>query len=247
MPEKQTAIVTGAARGIGRAIAVDLAKIGYDIAAIDLTFDTADDNFWQLQGDISDLDSHQGLVGRVMDKYGRIDLLVNNAGVAPKVRLDILETTPESFDHVLATNLRGTFFLAQTVANTMIKLQGSINDYHPKIVFISSISAEISSPSRAEYCISKAGVSMASKIFAHRLAEFSILVFDIRPGIIETDMTAPAKDKYDELIADGLIPQNRWGQPKDVAKAVTAIAQGYFDYSTGMTFDISGGMDIQRL
>ncbi|MDP8240525.1 MAG: 3-ketoacyl-ACP reductase [Candidatus Hatepunaea meridiana] len=255
------AIVTGANRGIGCSIALALSAEGYNIIAIDLSFETtgAQDidlksliedsgvRFLPLQADISDIQNHQRLISEIIEEFGRIDVLVNNAGVAPLKRLDILETTTESFDQVLGVNLCGTFFLTQAVAKTMLKNIGKLPDYRPKIIFITSISAEVSSLNRAEYCISKAGLSMAAKVFADRLADSGINVYEIRPGIIQTDMTSPVKDKYDKLIAEGLIPQNRWGLPEDVAKVVVALAKGYFDYSTGMIFDVSGGMNIQRL
>jgi len=261
MNTNPVAIVTGANRGIGRAIALALSAEGYNIAAIDLSFETTgvqssdiklliEDSgvrFLPLQADISDIQHHQKLISEIIEKFGRLDVLVNNAGVAPLKRLDVLETTPENYHRVLSVNLRGTFFLTQAVAKTMIENIGKLPDYHPKIIFITSISAEVSSPNRAEYCISKAGLSMAAKVYADRLAYSGINVYEIRPGVIQTDMTAPVKDKYDKLIAEGLIPQNRWGLPEDVAKVVVALTKGYFDYSTGMIFDVSGGMNIQRL
>ncbi|MDZ7358810.1 MAG: SDR family oxidoreductase, partial [candidate division KSB1 bacterium] len=167
------------------------------------------------------------------------------AGVAPKQRLDILETTPDSYDRVMSINARGPFFLTQRVARYMIQNpNASISRY---IIFISSISAYYSSPSRAEYCLSKAAISHAARIFAHRLAEFGIRVFELRPGIIQTDMTAVVKEKYDKLIAEGLVPQHRWGFPEDVGRAVLGLVQGYFDYSTGLIAEVSGGMNICRL
>ncbi len=174
-------------------------------------------------------------------------MLVNNAGVAPEKRLDILETTPESYDRLLSINTRGAFFLTQKIANQMIHQVREQESGNPCIIFISSISASVSSSSRAEYCISKAALSMAAKVFADRLAEFGINVYEVRPGIIRTEMTDPVKEKYDRLIAEGLIPQKRWGFPEDVAKAVAALACGDFAYSTGLVVDVSGGMNIQRL
>lgn len=260
---KPVAVVTGASRGIGRAIALALSAEGFNLAGIDLSLETSGEltglnelkplvesngvSYLPLKADISDLQNHSRLVSEIVKRFGRIDLLVNNAGIAPLKRLDVLATTPESFDRVLAVNLRGTFFLTQSVVRLMLENIGKIPEYKPKIIFITSISAEVSSPSRAEYCISKAGLSMVSRIFADRLAEAGITVYEIRPGIIQTEMTMPAKDKYDRLIAEGLIPQGRWGQPEDVAKAVVALAKGSFDYSTGMIFEVSGGMNIQRL
>jgi len=182
-----------------------------------------------------------------MERFGRVDCLINNAGIAPPARLDILETTPESFDRVLSINLRAGFFLTQRAASVMLDLQTKIEGFRPCIIFITSISADVSSINRAEYCISKAGLSQAATIFAHRLAEYGIQVFEIRPGIIQTDMTLPAREKYDRLIAEGLIPQQRWGMPEDVAKAAAALAKGEFAYSTGAVIEVSGGMNIRRL
>lgn len=261
MNNRPVALVTGANRGIGRAIALSLSEAGWDIAGIDLKFSVAETTrkslmslihagggeFLQIESDISDLDRHEIDIGLVLEKFGRLDLLVNNAGVAPLERLDALETTPESFDRVLDVNLRGTFFLTQVAARHMLEHVGNIPDYSPKIIFITSISAVVSSPSRAEYCISKAGLSMTANIFADRLSESGINVYEIRPGVIQTAMTAPVIEKYNKLIADGLIPQKRWGFPGDVAMAVVGLAKGYFDYSTGMVFEVSGGMDIRSL
>ena len=263
MSERLTALVTGAGQGIGRGIAIELAKAGYDIAGIDIRFepDNSEKGLFEVketvektgvkllpvQGDISSFDDHKKILDEVTGKFGKIDLLVNNAGVAPLVRLDILETTAESYDRVMKINARGPFFLTQLIANSMIEQVKENPDKKPAIVFISSMSAYVSSPSRPEYCISKAAVSHMSKIYADRLAEYGINVYEIRPGIIKTDMTAKVKEKYDKLIAEGLIPQNRWGFPEDVGRAVSGIAQGYFAYSTGMIVEVSGGMDICSL
>lgn len=261
MNNRPVALVTGANRGIGRAIALALSEEGYDIAGLDLSFDVAETTrkslmsliqanggeLLHIEADISDIDRHEFAVASIFEKFGRLDLLVNNAGVAPAERLDVLDTTPESFDQVLDINLRGTFFLSQVVVRRMLEHVGNISDYSPKIIFITSISATVSSPSRAEYCISKAGLSMAARVFADRLSNSGINVYEIRPGIIQTAMTAPVKEKYDKQIAEGLIPQKRWGFPGDVAMAVVGLAKGYFDYSTGMVFEVSGGMDIRSL
>ncbi len=263
MKRKPVALITGANRGIGKAIAIDLAKAGYDIAGISRTIDQRNGTpglrdlkpilyrygakLYPYQADISALHMHEQIIAELTGICGGIDILVNNAGIAPHERRNVLDMTPKSFDEVLAVNLRGTFFLTQAVARDMIRKKKTIPDYKPKIIFITSVSAEVSSVNRAEYCISKAGCSMAVKIFADRLAREGIPVYEIRPGIIRTDMTAAVTEKYDLLIKDGLIPQNRWGEPEDVAAVVKAITTGAFDYSTGMVFDVSGGMNIQSL
>ncbi len=257
------AIVSGASRGIGKATAIRLAEAGYTIAGISRTIHAPESaknhaelkrsiaehgvDFRSYTLDIADIDNHLEVIENIMKDFGRIDLLVNNAGVAPVIRMDLLETTPESYDRVMGINLRGPLFFTQRVVNTMIGLQGKIDPYFPRIVFITSVSAVMSSVNRGEYSISKAGLSMTSQLFADRLAKKGISVFEIRPGIIRTDMTAPVKEKYDSMIADGLIPQDRWGHPDDVAKTVAAIVSGNFDYSTGMIFEVSGGMNIRSL
>jgi NAD(P)-dependent dehydrogenase (short-subunit alcohol dehydrogenase family) len=260
---EKVALVTGAGRGIGRGICLEMAQKGFDIVGVDILADPENNDkglyevkknveefghgFVPVQADISDLDSHQKILDSTLERFGRIDVLVNNAGVAPEKRLDILETSPKSYDRVLSINARGAFFLTQMVAKQMIHQVGEDPNRKHFIVFVSSISAYVSSPSRPEYCISKAALSMTAKIFADRLAKFGINVYEVRPGIIQTDMTAPVKEKYDKLIAEGLIPQKRWGYPEDVARAVVALARGDFSYSTGMVVEVSGGMNIQKL
>jgi NAD(P)-dependent dehydrogenase (short-subunit alcohol dehydrogenase family) len=263
MNKKPVALITGAGRGIGRGIALELANSGFDIAGLDIVFEPENKKiglfevkevlgalgagFHPFQGDVSDLASHEKILGEVIGQFGRIDLLVNNAGVAPLVRLDLLETTPESFDRVFGTNARGPFFFTQRAARQMVLQVKKSPDPRPAIVFITSISASVSSPIRAEYCVSKAALSMTATLFADRLAEFGINVYEIRPGIVQTDMTVPVRDKYDKLIAEGLVPQKRWGFPEDVGKAVVALAKGYFPFSTGLVLEVSGGMNIRRL
>jgi NAD(P)-dependent dehydrogenase (short-subunit alcohol dehydrogenase family) len=248
MKGKPVALVTGAGFGIGRSIAIELAQSGYDIAAVDIErIEELGVDFFPIQADISLLEDHKKIIELTLSKFERIDVLVNNAGIAPDKRLDILETTPESYDRVLSVNSRGAFFLTQRAARKMIDLVHKDPNCRPCIIFISSISADVSSPSRAEYCISKAALSQISRIFADRLSEFNINVYEVRPGIIQTRMTAAVKDKYDRQIAEGLIPQKRWGQPEDVARAVVSLAKGSFSYSTGMVVEVSGGMNIRRL
>ena len=242
----RVAIITGIAGGIGKASALALAKKGYRIVGMgrkerpDLSdFDGVDMVY--VAGDISVAEDRQKLFDTAVD-CGELGVLVNVAGVAPKVRNDILEMTEESYDYVMGINTKGTLFLTQMVANQMIR-QGQGGS----IVNISSCSAYTSSTSRGEYCISKAGLSMITKLFADRLAGEGITVNEICPGIIATDMTAGVKEKYDRLIADGLIPLGRWGQPEDIAKAVTALCDGTFGYTTGESFILDGGMHIRRL
>ncbi|MBD3414138.1 MAG: 3-ketoacyl-ACP reductase [Candidatus Aminicenantes bacterium] len=263
MSEQRVALVTGASRGIGRGIAIELAKKGFSIAGnasslkssgrkpglseVKQKVEQSRAEFLPVPGDISDLECHEKLIQKVLNRFGKIHVLVNNAGVAPQKRKDILDTTPESFDRLLSVNLRSAFFLTQRVARFMIRQKQQSSEYTACIIFISSVSAEFSSPSRAEYCISKAGLSQAARIFADRLAEYGINVYELRPGIIDTDMTRPVQKKYDRLIKEGLVPQKRWGTPQDVGKAVAALAQGYLDYSTGAVIEVSGGMSIRRL
>lgn len=263
MTNAPTALVTGASRGIGFAIALRLAQEGFNIAGvsrrlkdekrsqnlIDLEnrIAKAKSAFLAIAADIGDASQHAAIIEAVINRFGRIDMLVNNAGIAPVERLDMLDMTIESYDRVMAVNLRGTFFLTQAVANRMIGTAQVPVNRSPKIVFITSLSAEIPSTDRAEYCMSKAGLSMAARLFADRLAGVGIGVYEIRPGIIDTDMTRPQRTKYDEKIAAGLIPQQRWGKPDDVARVVAALARGDFDYSTGSVFEVSGGMNIRRL
>lgn len=259
MNDKPVAIITGASRGIGRAIAIYLASEGFDIAAIARSVDSEGmeilaqevakrkSEFFPVGLDIACTECHSEVILNILDRYGRIDFLVNNAGVAPLKRNDLLDMTEESYERVMNINLKGPVFFAQKVAREMIYLNQQIRDYKPVIVFISSISSTRTSTNRAEYCISKAGLTMASSVFADRLAVDNIRVFEVRPGIIKTDMTAKVKDTYDKLIADGMVPQKRWGYPEDIGKAVASLARGDWDFSTGSVFDISGGLNIPRL
>ena len=254
----KVALITGASRGIGRAVALSLADCRLEVlinyasshqAALRLKDEILDRGVRAeiFRADISLTEDQLQLVDFIKSRFRRIDVLVNNAGVAPRVRQDLLKTSQESFDRLMAVNLRGPFFFTQRIAQWMIELQGQIEEYSPYIINISSISAYTSSPSRAEYCISKAGVSMMSQLYADRLAEYRIPVFEIRPGIIQTDMTAGVREKYDKLIAEGLTPIRRWGQPEDVGKAVAAVVQGYFPFSTGEVINVDGGFHMRRL
>jgi len=200
-----------------------------------------------VQADVADAAGRERLVEATLERFRRIDLLVNNAGIAPRQRVDILETSEASYDEVMAVNLKGPFFLTQRVAKVMIELLNAGVVVQPKIVNIGSLSAYTSSPSRSEYCISKAGVAMMTALYADRLAEYGIHVYEVRPGIIETDMTRVVKEKYDRLIAGGVTPIRRWGQPGDVARAVVALAEGVLPFSTGEVINVDGGFHLRRL
>ncbi len=260
MNQKPVAVITGASRGIGRAIAISLASEGFDIAAIARSTDSKGMEilnsevekrgmeFFPVGLDISCIDSHTEAVSSILERYGRIDFLVNNAGVDPLKRDDLLDMTEESYNRVMNINLRGPLFFAQKIAKEMIYLKKQrLSDYTPVIVFITSALANISTVNRVEYCISKSGLSTASKIFAHRLAKESIRVYEIRPGIIKTDMTAKMMDKYNSYIKEGIVLQRRWGLPEDIGRAVASLARTDWDFSTGMVFEISGGINIHRL
>jgi len=253
--KKKTVIVTGASRGIGRAISLMLAGHGCIVVAAGTKPESGVGEYigeleakspesFYVSADISKDEDCENLVREAEDRFGGIDFLVNNAGIAPAVRADILETTRESFDRLLEVNLKGTFFLTQKAAKSMIKSGGG---GARAIINISSISAYTSSPNRPEYCISKAGVSMATALFADRLAGHGINVYEIRPGIIQTDMTAGVLEKYEKLIGEGLLPMGRLGRPEDVAKPVLAIVMGLLPYSTGTIIDADGGFRVRRL
>ncbi len=260
---KPVALVTGSGAGIGRAIALQLAGDGYHVVVNSRSADPAvrDKGAFEVldrivseggtgdvvRADISSASDRERLVAEIAEKCGRIDFLVNNAGVAPKVRADILEATPESFDHVVGINLKGPYFLTQLVANRMVDWKRDGVVARPRIVFVTSISSFTSSTTRGDYCISKAGLTMAAALFADRLGEHDIPVIELRPGVIATDMTAGVTEKYDKLIAEGIFPQRRWGRPEDIALAVSAVGRGSFDYSTGTVIDISGGFNLHRL
>ncbi len=246
MSEQPVAIVTGASRGIGRGIAIELARDHRVVATYRGRLDAAESLKAQtgceiFRCDIASAEDRRALIGFTREKFGRLDLLVNNAGIAPRERRDVLEATEESFDELLRTNLEGPHFLTQLAANWM-RERGS-----GRIVFVTSISAYTSSVNRAEYCISKAGLSMSAQVYADRLAPEGILVFEIRPGIIATDMIEKVRAKYEEKIAGGLLPQRRMGTPEDVARAVRAIAGGLLDYCAGQVLDVDGGFHLRSL
>jgi NAD(P)-dependent dehydrogenase (short-subunit alcohol dehydrogenase family) len=258
-------LVTGASRGIGRGIAIELARLGYSVAINYVANRDAAEEcatlcrqaaapdsqaaFEPFQADIARAEDRARLVKSVSERFGWIDLLVNNAGIAPRVRADILQASEESFEYVLATNLKGPYFLTQAVANYWIEnlAKRPSGRRKPKIVTISSISAYTASVNRGDYCLAKAGLAMLTKLFAARLAEHGINVYEIRPGIIATDMTSKVKDLYERRISEGLTPIRRWGLPEDVGQAVAAIAEDRFPFSTGEVFNVDGGFHINRL
>jgi 3-oxoacyl-[acyl-carrier protein] reductase len=255
---KQVALITGGSRGIGYGIALQLAQSGYDLVINGVREATAvSEQLKQLEelgcrvlyckADISSAADRGKMLDDINAFYGRLDVLVNNAGIAPRERKDILEASEESFSQLIDTNLKGPYFLTQSVARWMIVQKEETEDFKGCIINISSISAVVASVNRGEYCIAKAGVSMATQLFAVRLAEYDIPVYEVRPGIIHTDMTAGVTEKYDRLIEGGLTLQKRWGYPEDVGKAVAALASGSFPYSTGQIINVEGGMLTQRL
>lgn len=256
--KKSVALVTGGSRGIGYGCATHLAQLGYDLViagrrpeadcapALDALRALGATVLYAVC-DIADRAQRDALLAQTRDRFGGINVLVNNAGVAPKERNDILEATETSFDFVMTTNLKGPYFLTQAVAKEMVARKKSDPAFHGCIINISSISATVVSTNRGEYCLSKAGVAMATQLWAMRLAEYGLPVYEIRPGVVATDMTAGVKAKYDAVIADGGIPLRRWGVPDDIGRAVAALARGDFAYSTGQVFLIDGGMTIQSL
>ena len=254
---KRCAIVTGAARGIGKGISMALARDGYAVCAVGTR--GADDErvaaylaelqavspeSFYVQGDISVGEDREKIMAEAWGRFGTVEILVNNAGVAPTVRNDILEMTEESYDRVVDINCRGVFFLTQLMARRMAEIE---TDEMRAIVFITSISAEVSSISRGEYCISKAGLSMAVKLYADRMARHGVNVYEVRPGIIATDMTAGVQAKYQKMIDEGLMPIARMGQPEDLGNTVLALANGAMRYSTGDVVNVDGGMMLRRL
>jgi 3-oxoacyl-[acyl-carrier protein] reductase len=256
--QSPVALVTGASRGIGRAIAVRMAREGYAVvvnfhsnaaaaAEVVLEIERAGGQAIAVQADIASTADRQRLIDETLARFGRLDLLVNNAGITSVGRKDLLEATEESWDTVFGTNLKGPFFLAQLAARRMIEQINSQVIGRGTIVNVSSISAYAISTNRADYCMAKAAMQMMTWLFADRLAEQRINVYEVCPGVIASDMTAPVKEKYDKLIADGLSPIRRWGQPEDVAAAVAMLAAGTLPFSTGERLNIDGGFHIRRL
>jgi len=252
------AIVTGGSRGIGRAVALELSRLGYAVlvnyvsrpdAAAEVTsiIHDAGGMAAAVQGDVGSSHDREALVRTAVEEFGRLDLLVNNAGITSPGRKDLLEATEEGWDKVFNTNLKGPFFLSQLAANEMVRQVRAGMIPCGKIINVSSVSAYAVSSTRADYCMTKAAMGMMTRLFAQRLADEKIGVFEICPGVVASDMTAPVKAKYDKLIADGLWPIRRWGQPEDVAKAVAAIVLDYFPFSTGQRIDVDGGFHIRSL
>jgi 3-oxoacyl-[acyl-carrier protein] reductase len=255
---KKVALITGGSRGIGLGIAQQLGQHGFELAINGVRPESAvKDTLKALaetgaeviycQGNLALSSDRKKIIATVRNRFGRLNILVNNAGIAPKERRDILDATEESFDEVIATNLKGNYFLTQEAANWMIAEKRINPAFEGCIINISSVSATVASVNRGEYCVSKAGISMATQLFAIRLGEFNIPVFEVRPGVIQTDMTSAVKEKYDNLIEQGLCVTKRWGYPEDVGKVVSALAKGGFAYSTGQVIMVDGGLTLSRL
>jgi NAD(P)-dependent dehydrogenase (short-subunit alcohol dehydrogenase family) len=260
MIENKVALVTGGSRGIGRAICVEVAKVGYAVMVnFNENFTAAQETQALVeecsvpadlcQADVASQSHRDLLVDYTLERFGRIDLLVNSAGIAPKVRKDILETDEETYDRILNTNLKAPYFLSQSVARRMVELIKEKAIPSAAIVNISSLRSYTAAVNYGEYCISKAGVSMVTKLFAVRLAELGINVYEVCPGIIETDMTSSqaTRDYYNGKLAKGMTPINRWGKPEEVGRAVAAIARGDFPFSTGAVFHVDGGWHLRHL
>ncbi|MEN8116459.1 MAG: 3-ketoacyl-ACP reductase [Bacteroidota bacterium] len=254
----KTALITGGSRGIGFGIAKELAKAGFNLAingvrnqeAVQPVLDGLKAfgiNVIYARGDVSKKEDRENILQTVVAEFGQLNVLVNNAGIAPKERKDILEVKEENYDHVMDINLKGPYFLTQLVANHMVDTKKAAANYDCCIINISSISATVASVNRGEYCISKAGIAMATKLWASRLGEFGIPVYEIQPGIIKTDMTSGVVGKYDKLFEAGLSIQKRWGLPEDVGKVAASMATGMMPYSTGQVVMVDGGMTVQRL
>jgi NAD(P)-dependent dehydrogenase (short-subunit alcohol dehydrogenase family) len=256
--QKRVALVTGGSRGIGRGIAEALAASGFDLAingvrpAADVTdvvkaLEKLGAVVSYCQGDVSDAADRVTILAAVKKRFGRLDVLVNNAGVVPSPRADVLDASEESFDRVIDINLKGPYFLTQHAARWMIEEHQADESFRGAIVNISSVSATEASINRGDYCISKAGVSMATQLWAHRLAELGIAVYEVRPGLISTDMTAPVREYYNQKFAAGMTVEKRWGEPSDVGRAVAMLARGELSYATGNVLNVDGGLTLRRL
>ncbi len=254
-----TALITGGSRGIGLGCALALANEGHRIAingmrpesditeALEQIKATGAPEVLYCQGDVGTEEGRSAILDRIRSEFGSLNILVNNAGVAPAERKDVLETTLESYRRLMGINLEGPYFLTQSVANWFIEQKGANPDFQGMIINVNSISATVVSTNRGEYCVSKAGLSMVTQLFAARLGEYDIPVYEVRPGVTKTDMTSGVTDKYDKLIADGLCVTPRWGFPEDIGKAIASLARRDFPYSTGQTIMIDGGLTIPRL
>jgi NAD(P)-dependent dehydrogenase (short-subunit alcohol dehydrogenase family) len=255
---RPVALVTGGTRGIGLGIARALAHEGWDlvlsgvrpaaeIAPVVAELEALGGSVSYVAADVSSRDARAALADTVRTRHGAVNALINNAGRAPRVRADLLEATEESFEELVRTNLQGPYFLTQELARDMLARREVDSSFRAAIVFVTSVSAEMASPNRGEYCVSKAGLAMTAKLFAVRLAPNGIPVFEVRPGIISTDMTAGVRQMYDQRIADGLVPEERWGRPEDVGRAVAALVRGDLPYATGSVVHIDGGLSVPRL
>jgi NAD(P)-dependent dehydrogenase (short-subunit alcohol dehydrogenase family) len=251
----RTALVTGGTRGIGLGIARALASEGWHLAicgvrresAVRAVIDTFGGRAEYFCADVGSLDDRTRLVAAIAERHGSVDALVNNAGRAPRVRADILEASEDSFEELMRINLQGPYFLTQAIARQMVARRTTDRNFGATIVFVTSVSAEMASIARGEYCVSKAGLAMAARLFAVRLAPAGIPVYEVRPGIVATDMTAVVRDVYDARIADGLVPEKRWGQPEDIGRVVASLLRGDAPYSTGTVIHVDGGLAIPRL
>ncbi len=260
MPDsnERVALITGGSRGLGLGIAQQLAADGFnlaingrrpieDVAEVIESLRARGGEVEYLRGDVSDAESRTLMVDELRSRFGQLNVLVNNAGVAPTERTDLLDASEESFDRVLGTNLKGPYFLTQSIAKWMIEQRQASESFAATIVNVSSVSAELASVNRGEYCISKAGVSMATKLWALRLAEYGIQVFEVRPGIFQTDMTASVKEDYERLLSEGLTLESRWGDPAELGRAVSLLVSGELSYATGNVLKVDGGMTLPRL
>lgn len=257
MQMRRVALITGGSRGIGFGIAKELAQNNFDLTINGTRTEGEVENVLKqlknfggdiiyCKGNIASANDRKNILQQIKDHFGKLHVLVNNAGIAPKERKDVLEATEESFDDVLGVNLKGPYFVMQHAANWMIAQKKQDQEYKGCIINITSVSATAASVNRGEYCISKAGLSMGTQLFAVRLGEFDIPVFEVQPGVIHSDMTSAVKEKYDKMIEAGLCLQKRWGEPEDVGKVVASLAKGDFMYSTGQIFMVDGGLTVQR-
>lgn len=258
MTRRRSALITGGTRGIGLGVARALASDGWDLALggvrpeADVSATLEDlrrsgATVHYCAGDVARQDDRGRILEQVRARFGSVNALVNNAGRAPRVRADLLDATEDSFEELVRTNLQGPYFLTQAIARDQLARRRDDPSFAASIVFITSVSAEMASVNRGEYCVSKAGLAMAVRLFAARLADAGIPVFEVRPGIIATDMTSAVRDTYDRRIADGLVPERRWGQPEDVGRVVAALVRGDLPYATGTVINVDGGLSVPRL